>query len=100
VPRIDVGLLALAFPCGVAVAAGCGRRATEEDCRLIVDRSVELQMKEMSQSDATAIAEREQRVRAALEDQIKACETRRVTSKTMACVRAASTMKELDACLR
>jgi hypothetical protein len=100
VPRIDFGLFAFAFPCGVAVAAGCGRRATEDDCRLIVDRSVELQMKEMSRSDDAAIAERAQRVRAALEDQIKACDAHRVTSKTMACVRAASTMKELDACLR
>jgi hypothetical protein len=100
VPRIDFGLFVLAFPYGVAVASGCGRRATEDDCRLIVDRSVELQMKEMSRSDTAAIADREQRVRAALEDEIKACETRRVTSKTMACVRTASTMKELDACLR
>jgi hypothetical protein len=57
-------------------------------------------MKEMSHSDKAAIAEREQRVRAALEDQIKECETLRVTSKTMACVRAASTMKDLDGCLR
>jgi hypothetical protein len=100
VPRIDFGLFALAFPYGVATIAGCGRRATSEDCRLIVDRSVELQMKEMSHADAAAIAEREERVRAALGVEIKACETRRVTDKTMACVRAASTVKELDACLR
>lgn len=81
-------------------AAGCGRHATNDDCRLIVDRSVDLQMKEMSRNDRVAIAEREQEVRAALEDEIKACETRRVTEKTMACVRIAATMPELDACLR
>ena len=57
-------------------------------------------MKEMSRSDQGAIAEREQQVRAALEDEIKACETRRVTRKTMDCVRAAKTMREMDACLR
>jgi hypothetical protein len=85
---------------GETALIGCGRRATNDDCRLIVDRSVELQMKEMSRSDQGAIAEREQQVRAALEDEIKACETRRVTGKTMACVRAASTMREMDACLR
>jgi hypothetical protein len=82
------------------VVSGCGRRATDADCQLIVDRSVELQMKEMSQSDQTAIAERERQVRAALEDQIKSCESRHVTEKTMGCVRAASSMKELDNCLR
>jgi hypothetical protein len=84
----------------VAVAGGCGRRATDADCQLIVDRSVELQMKEMSESDARAIAEREAQVRAALGDEIRSCESRRVTDKTIACVRSASTSKELDSCLR
>ena len=98
--RINATYFALAAPGAIAFAVGCGRHATHEDCQLIVDRSVELQMKEMSHNEPTAIAEREQRVVAALEEQIKACETRRVTDKTMACVRSASTMKELDACLR
>lgn len=90
------------FALGVAasVATGCGRRATDADCRLIVDKSVELQMKEMSRNDVAAIAAREQQVRAALDDEIKSCANRRVTEKTMACVRAASTAKELDTCLR
>jgi hypothetical protein len=82
------------------MTTSCGRRATDADCRLIVDRSVELQMKEMSHNDAAAIAEREQLVRAELEEQIHSCENRRVTDKTIACVRAASTMKDLDSCLR
>jgi hypothetical protein len=88
--------LALAFQVG----AGCGRRATDADCKLIVDRSVELQMKETSQEDAAAIAERERLVRSALEDEIRSCENRRVTDKTIACVRNARTMVELDGCLR
>jgi hypothetical protein len=78
----------------------CGRRATDADCRLIVDRSVELQMKEMSHDDATAIMEREAHVRAELDEQIRSCEERRVTDKTMACVRAATNIKELETCLR
>jgi hypothetical protein len=61
---------------------------------------VELQMKELSRNDVAAIAQREQQVRAALDDEIRSCESLRVTNKTMACVRAASTLKELDACLR
>ena len=57
-------------------------------------------MKEMSHTDAAAIAEREQVVRAELDEQIHSCENRRVTDKMMACVRAATTMKDLDGCLR
>jgi transposase len=83
-----------------AVASSCGRRATDADCELIVDKSVELQMKEMSQYDKATIAQREQRVRAALDDELRSCQSRRVTARTMACVRTASTMKELDTCLR
>ena len=81
-------------------AMGCGRHATDADCRLIVDKSVELQMKAMAENDGAAIAAREQQVRVALQDQIHACESYRVTDKTMACVRAAPTMKDLDECLR
>lgn len=85
---------------GALAGTACGRRATDADCRLIVDRSVELQMKELSRTDVGAIAQREQQVRAALEDEIRSCESRHVTDKTLACVRAASTLKELDTCLR
>jgi hypothetical protein len=92
--------LTLALIGGALICTACGRRATEADCRLIVDRSVELQMKELSRNDVAAIALREQQVRATLEDEIRLCESRRVTDKTMACARAASTLTELDTCLR
>jgi hypothetical protein len=85
----------------VVFALGCGRRATHEDCELIVNRSVELELRDGRESDPRAIAEREAEVRAALDGEIKSCETdRRVTDKTMACVRSASTTQELDKCLR
>jgi hypothetical protein len=90
----------------VAVAAlvlgtsiGCGRRATELDCQLIVDKSVELQLRETNQSP-DAIQKREEQVRAELQDEIKSCEGRRVTDKTIACVRDATTTEGLDKCLR
>jgi hypothetical protein len=83
-----------------ALASGCGRRATELDCRLIVDKSVELELRGTNQTNPDAIEKREQQVRAELQDEIKACEGRRVTDKTMACVNAASTTQELDKCLR
>lgn len=83
-----------------ACAAGCGRHATAADCQLIVDRSVELQMKEMSENDAAAIKERETHIRSELEGDIQSCQARHVTDRTMACVRAASSTQELDRCLR
>lgn len=90
-----VALAALALP-----LPGCGRRATQADCQLIVDRSVELQMKEMSETDPAAVAKREADVRAQLEDEIKSCERdRRVTERTMSCVQKATTTMELDKCL-
>jgi hypothetical protein len=100
VRHANIASLRLALTGVAAVAAGCGRRATDADCRLIVDRSVELQMKEMSHYDVAVIAQREQRVRAALDDQLRSCQSRHVTDRMMACVRSASTMKELDTCLR
>jgi len=80
--------------------SGCGRRATELDCQLIVDKSVELQLRETNQTSADAIEKREEQVRAELQDEIKSCEGRRVTEKTMACVQAAPNTQELDKCLR
>ena len=79
---------------------GCGRRATEADCQLIVDKSVELQLRETNQTSADAIEKREEQVRGELQDEIKSCEGRRVTEKTLTCVQAASTTQELDKCLR
>jgi hypothetical protein len=95
----DVTLALVGLATGTALA-GCGRRATEADCRLIVDKSVELQMREMSRTSVSAIQQRAEQVRGELGDEIKACEGRRVTEKTVACVHAASTSLELEQCLR
>jgi hypothetical protein len=87
--------------CLVLVCAACGRRATRADCQLIVDRSVELQMKDLNETDPQAVQKRETEVRAELDEELKACERdRRVTEKTMACVQSAQTTVELDKCLR
>ena len=94
---LAAALVSLAVACSLA---GCGRRATEADCQLIVDKSVELQMKEMSETDAATIAERETHIRSELDEQIQSCQSRRVTDRTIACVKAATATQELDRCLR
>ncbi|SRR5258708_15238866 len=99
--RISFALGAVAVELSVATGVtGCGRRATHADCQLIVDRSVELGMKEMSLTSEPAIRKREEHVRAELQAQIASCEGLRVTDRMMGCVRVASTSKELDRCLR
>jgi hypothetical protein len=79
----------------------CGRRATHADCQLIVDKSVELQLKELSATSSAAdVHKRVEEVRAALQDDIASCEGRRVTEHTVECVQAAKATRELDQCLR
>jgi hypothetical protein len=57
-------------------------------------------MKEMSLTSEPAIRKREEQVRTELQTQIASCEGLRVTDRMIACVRIASTSKELDRCLR
>ena len=95
--RALVGLGGIALG---SCVAGCGRRATAADCQLIVDKSVELQLKEMSETDAAAIAEHKAHIREELDDEIQSCQSRHVTDRTIACVKAATSTQELDRCLR
>ena len=97
-PSTVAVLAATVFLAGLL--SGCGRRATELDCQLIVDKSVELQLRESNQTSPEAIQKREEQVRAELQDEIKSCEGRRVTEKTLACVQSAPSTQELDKCLR
>jgi hypothetical protein len=86
---------------GLAVlVVGCGRQANESDCQLIVDRSVEIQMKELKITDPEQIEHRKVQLRSELQGEMKQCIGRRVTDKMMACVRGANTSEELDRCMR
>lgn len=90
----------IALPPLVLLCGACGRHATRADCQLIVDRSVEIELKERNETDPKAIAKREAEVRAELDDKIGSCERdRRVTDKMMACVQSASTTPDLEKCL-
>ena len=82
------------------VIAGCGRKATEADCQLIVDRSVELQMKEMEHAEKEQIEKRQKALRAELEGEMKDCVGRRVTDKMMSCVQNATSSSDLEKCVK
>lgn len=85
--------------CGLLVVA-CGRKATAADCQLILDRSVELQMKEMDKTDPDAIAKRQASLRQELEGEIKDCVGRTISEAMMACVRRATSSMELEKCMK
>src|SRR5262245_53134136 len=82
------------------VVAACGRPATREDCELIIDRNVELEMKQMKIDDPGAIEKRKAEIRTSMEGQLKGCVGKRVTDGMMKCVRTANSPDEIDACMR
>ena len=84
----------------VLVLWACGRPATREDCELIIDRNVELQMKQMQITDPALVEKRKAEIRATMSDQLKGCVGKRVTDKTMTCVKTAASAEEIDQCLR
>lgn len=90
----------LAMVALLGLTAACGRRATDDDCRLIVDRAVELKMKELNAGGAEQIEKRQKQLRGELEGQMHDCVGRRVTEKMMGCVRSAATSAELEQCVK
>jgi hypothetical protein len=84
----------------VLASAGCGRRATAEDCDFIVDRYVEIELRALKVTDPAIILQRKVEMRRDLKDDLKACPGKRVTDGMLECVRRAQTNDELDKCTR
>lgn len=84
----------------LVVLAGCGRKATREDCEVVVDRNVEVQMKALGVSDPDAIAKRRTEMHASMKDDIDKCVGKRVTDAMIACVKTADSVEAIDKCLR
>ncbi len=84
----------------LVLAAGCGRKATLEDCDLIVDRYVEIELKALKVTDPKIIDQRKTEMRRDLSDDLRTCPGRRITDAMLTCVRQAGTNAELDKCTR
>ncbi len=82
------------------VLVGCGRKATREDCEVVVDKNVELQLKALGVTDPAVVIKRRDEMRAAMRDDIDKCVGKRVTDGMMTCVRSAETADKIDKCLR
>jgi len=85
---------------GLVVLPGCGRKATREDCEVVVDRNVELQLKALGVTDPATVTKRREEMRASMKEDIDRCVGKRVTDGNMACVKNAETAEKIDKCLR
>lgn len=95
--------ITLAAACGLVLApmlVGCGRKATHEDCEVVVDKNVELQLKQLGVTDPAIVVKRRDEMRAAMKDDIDKCVGKRVTDGMMTCVKNAETADKIDKCLR
>jgi hypothetical protein len=97
-------LIALLLRAGALAAAlmleGCGRKATPEDCALIVDRYVEMELRTLKITDPAVIEQRQVQMRTDLKDDLKSCPGKRITDSMLVCVKKAQTNDELDKCMR
>lgn len=83
------------------LVGGCGHKATETDCRLIVDRMIEVRLDARKVTDPES-RERERREMRGPRSGIstKDCEGRRITDGQLGCVRSATTEDAITSCLR
>lgn len=102
--RRPSGVLALTF---VAVfAAACGHPASEAECRTILERIVELELKSQKVTDPAEIAKRRAEslglsVDGGRTEVLDGCIGRHVTDRALACVRAAEAASDItDRCLQ
>lgn len=85
----------------LVASAGC-RRATEADCEKIVDRIVELQLREQGVTDPEVIAKRKDETKARKRQELLGgCVGKRISSGSLKCIEGAKTSAEIiDVCLR
>jgi hypothetical protein len=83
-------------------APGCRRhRMSVDDCRLVLDRIVELELAERGFRDPELARRRQVQLRGKLADELGSCTGRRVHDGVLACVTAARSAEEIShGCLR
>ena len=81
---------------------GCSRPlATPDDCREILDRIVELELRERGLRDPLLTERRQKQYRSLFATELKACPGKPLDPEAMPCVRRAQNVKELvHSCLR
>ena len=101
--RSPRGWAALALPIALVVASvGCNRsRATDQDCAKILDRIVELEVRERGFRDPALLERKRAEMRQVLAPELKLCEGKRLKPGALACVQQATSSEQIShACLR
>jgi hypothetical protein len=94
--RLAVGGALLSAALGV----GCFREATLSDCQLVVDRTVELKLRELKTTQPDVVKKKQAEFRKELEEAMKSeCLGRRISEAMMTCVRNADRLATLQKCL-
>lgn len=96
--RLQILVLALIGFLGLT-QVGCGRKATEADCDLIIDRNTEVAMKAINITDPNAITKKQTQIRADMKEELKDCVGRRISDAIIGCVRSAQTTDEINKCM-
>ena len=85
----------------VALLVGCGRKATEADCQIIVDQTVAVKLKEKSITDPAAVAKMQQELRDEVKGEVMdGCVGKRISDSALACIQHAQSQEEIVKCLR
>lgn len=87
------------------LVSGCGRPATDAECREILTRIVELELRAQNISDPSEVEKRrtelEESIAAGKSGPYEGCVGKRITEGQLRCVREAKTSKEItNECLR
>jgi hypothetical protein len=94
------GLVVLGIALGVAVV-GRRHRMTEQECGLVLDRIVELELAERGFRDPELARRRQAELRARLGSELASCTGRRVAANVEACLVKAKSAEEIShVCLR
>jgi hypothetical protein len=97
------------FVCALAFAfllAACGHPASEAECRIILERIVELELKSQRVNDPAEIAKRRNEslgmaVDGGRSDLLDGCIGRHITDRALACVQSAETASDItEHCLQ
>ncbi len=92
---VALGSLLLLGPC-----LGCGRRATQADCEIIVDQTVAAKLRERNITDPATVKSTQKDLREEVKGQMSGCVGRHITDSAMKCIKGAKTEAEIVKCLR
>jgi hypothetical protein len=81
-----------------AALCACGRQATAEDCKVIYEKNVEVEMRSLEKADEPTIERKKADLKTAFDGELKSCVGKRITDSVMACIRAAKTSDEMTRC--